>query len=107
VPVWTAAIAVLVAAAGIALLDGEAGIRTYLDLREEARGAGARIEALEREVERLAAEIDALESDELALERAIREDLELARPGEWVVRFAPAHPTPAGDGEDLASTRFP
>jgi cell division protein FtsB len=107
VPAWTAAIAVFVAATGIALLDTEAGIRTWLDLREEARVSGARIDALEREVERLTTEIDALESDELALERAIREDLELARPGEWVVRFAPADPTPGAAGETLASTRFP
>jgi cell division protein FtsB len=88
VPVWTAAIAVLVAAMGIALLDAEAGIETWLDLREEAQISRGRIQALEQEVERLANEIEALDSDALALERAIREDLELARPGEWVVRFS-------------------
>ena len=84
---WLAAIAVLVAASGIALLDAEAGIRTWLVLREEARVSHTRVAALEREVEHLTAQIEALDSDELALERAIREDLELARPGEWVVRF--------------------
>ena len=92
---WTAAIAVLVAASGIALLDGEAGIQTWLALREEARVSHARVAALEHEVERLTAQIEALDSDELALERAIREDLELARPGEWVVRFRSAR-RPAG-----------
>jgi cell division protein FtsB len=107
VPAWTAALAVFVAATGIAVLDTESGIRTWLDLREEARLSSARIETLEHEVERLTREIDALESDELALERAIREDLELARPGEWVVRFAASDPTPGTAGEGLVDPRFP
>ena len=88
--VWTAAIAVLAAATGIALLDAEAGIQTWLVLREEARVSRTRVAVLEHEVKRLTAEIEALDSDALALERAIREDLGLARPGEWVVRFATA-----------------
>lgn len=106
-PVWTAAIAVLVTATGIALLDAEAGVETWLSLREEARISRARIGTLESEIERLTAEIAALESDDLALERAIREDLELARPGEWVVRFW----VPPRDGAPIASVvanaRFP
>jgi cell division protein FtsB len=44
---------------------------------------------LKERVETLEFEINALETDPFALERAIREDLELARPGEIVVRFAP------------------
>lgn len=106
-PVWTAAFAVLATAAGIALLDAEAGVETWLSLREEARISRARIGVLEGEIERLSAEIAALDSGDLALERAIREDLELARPGEWVVRFW----APAPDGAPIASVgasaRFP
>ena len=49
-----------------------------------------RVAVLEADVERLSVAIAALGSDPLAIERAIREDLELARPGEWVVRFASA-----------------
>jgi len=107
VPIWAAAFAVLVAATGIALLDSEAGVQTWLDLSEESRISQRRIELLEHDVERLTAEIEALDSDELGLERAIREDLELARPGEWVVRFAASGATgqrPTGAG---ATVRFP
>jgi cell division protein FtsB len=101
---WIAAIAVVIATSAIALLDGEAGVATWLDLREEVRVSRARVALLEYEVDELSAEIEALDSDPLGLERAIREDLELARPGEWVVRFA-RNP---GSGPDQAPTsRFP
>ena len=94
--VWTAAIAVLVAATGIALLDADAGVQTWLALRQEAQVARLRVAKVEAEVQVLTAEIEALDSDPLALERAIREDLELALPGEWVVRFAAAPGSPGG-----------
>lgn len=86
----TAVVAVLAIAVALAVIDGEAGLRTWFDLRDQAQAARSRVMGLEREVERLSQEIDALNSDPLAMERAIREDLELARPGEWVVRFASA-----------------
>ena len=106
-PVWIAAIAVLATATGIALFDGEAGVATWLDLREEARISRGRIQALEHELERLAAEIEAFDSDDLAVERAIREDLELARPGEWVVRFPPSDPASRSLAGAGATARFP
>jgi len=52
--------------------------------------ARSRVSAREAEVGRLTEEIAALDADALAIERAIREDLELALPGEWVVRFRPS-----------------
>ena len=91
---WASALAVLVAATGVALLDTEAGIGPWMQLREEARTARARVAAREAEVTRLATEIDELSDDRIALERAIREELDLARAGEWVVRFRA--PGPAG-----------
>ena len=81
---------VLVGSAAVAGLDAETGLRTWAELRSAERVARARVEALERDVDRLRAEVDALASDPLARECAIREDLELARPGEWVVRFGRA-----------------
>ena len=80
--------AIWAAAAVLAVVDGEAGVGAWLDLRERAQQSRARVAGLEREVERLSAEVEALHNDPLAVERAIREDLELARPGESVVRFA-------------------
>jgi hypothetical protein len=65
-------------------------VGTWLELRGEAVTARARVSARESEVGRLTEEIAALDTDPLAIERAIREDLELALPGEWVVRFRPS-----------------
>lgn len=70
-----------------AALDEEAGIRSWLHLRGELLEAEARVEALRAETLRLRVEVLRLESDDFALERAIREELELARPGETLVRL--------------------
>jgi cell division protein FtsB len=61
-------------------------------MRGELEVSRERIGSLKERVETLEFEINALETDPFALERAIREDLELARPGEIVVRFAPLSP---------------
>lgn len=59
----------------------------WFELREERRSSQLRIAELEADVIALESEVEALESDPLAMERAIREVLELVRPGETVVRF--------------------
>jgi cell division protein FtsB len=84
----SAAIAFGVASALLAagLLDREAGIGRWLDLRRDAAAAQRRIEAARVRIDRREAEAAALRDDPVALEAAIREDLGLARPGEWVVR---------------------
>jgi len=81
VPAFVASVAVL------AIADGDSGVWTWLDLRQELAVSTARLDALERETNRLRSQIEALEGDAFALEQAIREELELARPGEVVVRF--------------------
>jgi cell division protein FtsB len=68
------------------LLDRENGAGRLLDLRRDAALARERIEATRVRAERREAEAAALHSDPVAIEAAIREDLRLARPGEWVVR---------------------
>ena len=89
---WTSALVVLVAATVVALVDTRAGIGPWVQLREEAQTARARVAAREAEVARLATEIAELSENRIALERAIREELDLARAGEWVVRFRAADP---------------
>jgi cell division protein FtsB len=81
----------VIAAAGLALTlaDRESGLVVWYETHEELEVSRARIAALNTRVETLKSEIVALERDPFALERAIREELELARPGEIVVRFAP------------------
>jgi cell division protein FtsB len=89
--------ALLATGLAVAILDGDSGLRSWWRLRDDLASARVRIEGLEEERSRLEAEVTALESDPFALERAIREDLELARPGELVVRFR----RPAGPGLEL------
>jgi cell division protein FtsB len=92
-------IPVVLAVAGLhAALDEDTGVRRWLYLRSELSEAGVRIDALRAEVAELREGISRLESDPFALERAIREELGLVRPGQRVVRLR--------SGEIL-SPRFP
>lgn len=93
---WIPALAGAVLA--VAALDDDSGIGTWLRLSGDLREARARIGSLRAEIDGLAREAEALESDEFAIERAIREELEYARSGETVVRLP---------REDPASSRFP
>jgi len=78
--------AIVGAAVGVAVMDDSAGIRTWLQVRRDLGVAQARVAELEGRIESREAEVEALRSDPIALEHAIREDLGLARPGETVVR---------------------
>jgi cell division protein FtsB len=84
---------VLVAAS--ALLNGETGVAIWLDLRESLVISNARVALLERENEALRREIETLEVEPSALDRVIREELDLALPGESVVYFTGADTAPA------------
>ncbi len=75
-----------------ALLDGESGVAIWRQLRGSLATATERVGALERENEALRREIEALEADPSARGRAIREELDLALPGEIVVYFTGAEP---------------
>jgi len=77
-------------AAGLAIvmLDQKSGLPAWLRLRAELTASQARIDALSARAKTLREEIEALERDPFAIERAIREELGLARPGERVVRFS-------------------
>ena len=80
------ALAIVASAVAIAVSDDETGIRAWHKTRSDLAGARARVAELEARIESREGEAEALRSDPLALERAIREDLGLARPGETVVR---------------------
>ena len=77
----------LVLGLGYAALDEEAGIRRWLHLRGELAEARVRIEVLRGEIAELRLEAKRLEEDDFATERAIREELEYARPGQTVLRL--------------------
>ena len=71
----------------IAAADRDSGLPMWWHLRTELGASQHRIEALAAENAALEQQIGELRSDPFALERAIREDLELAKPREIVVRF--------------------
>ncbi|MFO0687107.1 MAG: septum formation initiator family protein [Myxococcota bacterium] len=89
----TLAIAV---AAVFSLFDPDSGLAIWRELRQDLDTSNARVEQLVRENEALRAEIAVLENEPAALDRAIREELDLVRPGEVVVRFQPGRPGDAG-----------
>lgn len=79
-----------VGAVMLAVLDADSGLRTWLRLRAELETSRSRIQQLEAETSDLQAQIGDLRAHPWAIERAIREDLDLARPGEVLVRFTPS-----------------
>jgi cell division protein FtsB len=87
------AVLLVAAAAAWAWLDAEDGVDTWRRLHVEVAEAEARAAGLEARNEALRAEIDALAGDPFVQERAIREELRWARPGEVVVRV-PRHDAP-------------
>jgi len=90
------AVAIVASAVGVAVADDETGVRTWLQVRRDLGVAQARVAELEKRIQSREGEAAALRSDPLALERAIREDLGLAKPGEIVVRgLDPGTPQPA------------
>ena len=84
---------VIVAIAVSAMLDPNTGLRIWLELRRDLAVSNVRVERLVRANEALRGEIETLEREPAAVDRAIREELDLVLPGEVVVRFEPSAPT--------------
>lgn len=80
----TCLIAILAASA---LLDQESGVERWLDLRASLSDSAGRVGRLVEENDAMRREIEMLEAEPAALDRAIREELDVALPGEIVVRF--------------------
>lgn len=92
--IWLVPALALLALVG-ASLDEHSGVARWRHLRGELAEADERIASIEREIAALRREADALESEPFAIERAIREELELVRPGQQIVRLPPGGPTSA------------
>lgn len=75
---------------GSALVDEGSGVAIWRELRADLGRSEGRVARLVEENERLRREIARLERDPSARDRALREDLDLAAPGEVVVRFVSA-----------------
>lgn len=81
----------LPACVGVALayaaLDPDAGLRAWVERRADLASAHARVDQARADLARLRAQVTDLRDGGFGVERAIREDLFLARPGETVVRL--------------------
>jgi hypothetical protein len=86
---WAIPVAISGALLAVALLDREIGVARWWGLAHDLAEAEGRIEALRGEIRTLEIERVELGDDAFAIERAIRAELELALPGETVVRAAP------------------
>jgi cell division protein FtsB len=80
------ALLLVLGAAVWAWLDADDGVDTWRRLHREVAEARERTRALEARNEALRTEIEALASDPAVQERAVREELRWARPGEVLVR---------------------
>ncbi|MBY0400544.1 septum formation initiator family protein [Myxococcota bacterium] len=83
----------------LSLLDQDSGLSIWLELRRDLETSDARVERLVRQNEALRGEIAILENEPAALDRAIREELDLVLPGEVVVRFEPVASADRAAGE--------
>ncbi len=83
---WLIPIIVLLAIV-YALIDSRSGVGEARRLRADLGAAQARIDALRAKNDELRAEATAFRDDPFARERAVREGLDLARPGEILVRI--------------------
>jgi cell division protein FtsB len=70
------------------VVDRGSGVSTWVRQRADLENSDEQIAELEAENARLKQEIESLQSDPFAIERAIREDLEYARAGETVIRLS-------------------
>ena len=89
--------ALLSMALAYAAADEGSGIPRWLRHREGLERADARIADLESQIEALRIEVAQLREGGFANERAIREDLALARSGETLIRLP----------DTTSNTRFP
>ena len=94
---------VIVLLAMTALLDQDSGVGIWLELRDDLAFASGRVDVLVAQNDSLAREIELLEADPSAIDRAIREEMDLALPGEVVFRFLPG--AEAGPGSPTSDSR--
>lgn len=79
---------VIVLLAVSAVLDPKTGLGIWRELSGDLAAANARVDQLVKENDALRGEIEMTLADPAAVDRAIREEFDLALPGEIVVRFS-------------------
>ena len=91
---WISLIGLGLLALAVHSVFGEHGYLALRRQRQEMQRLETEIQRLEEENRRLTEEIQALKSDPGAVERAAREQLKMARPGERVITLPPEPPPP-------------
>lgn len=92
---WIGACAVtLLALSGMEIL-GENGYWARRERRQQMQALREDIQNLEQENQRLAQQVQELRSDPRAIEEMAREQLRLARPGEFIISLQPSPEPPA------------
>jgi len=90
---WRRRLALILVLALTALLVhdllGEHGFLALRRNKQEVRQLREKIQQLNEENRRLAEEVQALKSDPKAIERIAREEMGLARPGEYIFKLPP------------------
>jgi cell division protein FtsB len=76
---------ILLLFAAYVLLNRAGSIRTWYALRSDHEEGEARIQLLEKQNEAMRFEVQDLDDNDFAVERVLREELELAKPGEVLV----------------------
>jgi cell division protein FtsB len=87
-----AAVGVLVAGLVFGAFGGEYGTMDWWELRQRVREERAAIERLKLQVDSLGREVQAIERDPAAQERAARELFGMLRPGEILYRVEKVKP---------------
>jgi cell division protein FtsB len=87
---WLAVALGVLGFGAVSFLDADSGVRAWLRYRDDLATARGRIAALRQEVGALEEQARRLRDDPIAQERAIREDLGLALPGDVVVVLPPS-----------------
>lgn len=91
---WISLIVLGLLALAVHSVFGDHGYLALRRQRQEMQRLETEIQRLEEENRRLAQEIQELKSDPRAVERAAREQLKLARPGERVITLPQENPPP-------------
>lgn len=74
------------------LMNSETGLPAWLKLERDLFYSEGRIRELKLSIEDLEAQATRLNNDPFSIEKAIRNDLKLALPGETIVIFEPKDP---------------
>jgi cell division protein FtsB len=91
---WTVLLGAALALLLLQDIFGTHGLIAMRHSQKEARVVQTEISHLDQENEKLEEQVKGLKSDPAAIERIAREEMGLARPGEYIFKLPPKSPNP-------------